>query len=821
MGDYTMGDASPAMPMRQSAGVPTPHPFGMPSEDSGSASSQAGRSSEKTSSFQQVVLQLEALQQRLVEAHAQELESLQQDLRTLRGEAGDAQAVHQGTQSSSPHQGTQSASQGTQSATLGRVPSGEDTEYHIRACVSQPAEWSNDQSATLRRVPSGEDTEYHTRACVSKPAERSNDLAPLRGNLGANFQPSSNHGGLDSSISHHVVGTRGSVLIKVQELSSHVEAVAHTLSLHKETKVSFNLHAAWGMDDDQMLVLKCEQLAAKRAKLERRLADTHTMDLAGDADSRWILHPSSRGKLLWDILLLAFLGYDLVTVPMQVYDLQAAALRVMDILVVLFWTFDTALTFFTGVYVDGVLEMQTSTIARQYVYSWFFFDFLVLVPEWVSILAVEVGEDIPDSMSMIRALRVRRFIRLLRFLKLLRIMKVKNVLDGLKTRIGTPSLLLGMSIGKLSLVTMMLVHDLACLWFFVGNAQGGWVYGIGLQERPFQEQYFQSFQWSLSRLHPSTMTQNMALNLWQEQALAVLAVVLAMTYSSVFISSITNLMLDMKRLRDKRNHKIAAFREYAARHGISTMLSIRLTRYLERDHDNKRQQQTEMELQQALPQELLKELFHEARSPILSAHSFFESLGEKHRRVERDLCLRAVSEVHFLAHDRIFSEGDSCSSMYFVSAGDLSYTVSAKGSERSVADVKQKESLARRWKYVRSDTGRKALEAGERIARGDWASEPVLWLTRWEHKGDLWANADGSFVTIRAEDFAKVVQNQKSALIDVTIYARCFVEELAASGQMLSDLALPDETQSTRSRSKQRFSFRRKATRSFLALGPW
>jgi len=617
---------------------------------------------------------------------------------------------------------------------------------------------------------------------------------------------------------------RGSVLVKVQELASQVEAVAQTLSRQTETKVALNLHAAWGMDDDQMLVLKCEQLATKRAKLgqtesERRRADTHSMDLAGDADSRWTLHPSSRGKLLWDILLLAFLCYDLVTVPMQVYDLQAdAALRVMDILVVLFWTLDAALTFFTGVYVDGVLEMQTSTIARQYVYSWFFFDFLVLVPEWVSILAVEVGEDMPDSMSLIRALRVRRFIRLVRLFKLLRIMKVKKVLDGLRTRIGTPSLLLGMSIGKLSLVTMMLVHYLACLWFLVGNAQGGWVYGIGLQERPFQEQYFQSFQWSLSRLHPSTMTQNMALNLWQEQALAVLAVVLAMTYSSVFISSITNLMLDMKRLRDKRNQKIAAFREYAARHGISTMLSIRLTRYLERDHDNKRQQQTEMELQQALPKELLKELFHEARSPILSAHSLFASLGERHRRVERDLCLRAVSEVHFLAHDRIFSEGDSCSSMYFVSAGDLSYTVSAKGSERLVDDVKQKEILARRSKYVRSVSNRKALEAGERIARGDWASEPVLWLTRWEHRGDLWANADGSFVTIRTEDFAKVVQNQKSALIDVTIYARCFVEEFATRGQMLSDLAPPDETQ--RTRSKQRFGLFRKATRSFLAVGP-
>ncbi|CAE8706472.1 unnamed protein product [Polarella glacialis] len=314
------------------------------------------------------------------------------------------------------------------------------------------------------------------------------------------------------------------------------------------------------------------------------------------------------------------------------------------------------------------------------------------------------------------------------------------------------------------------------------------------------------------------MLKNMEMNLWQEQSLAVLAVVLAMIYSSVFISSITNLMLDMKRFRDKRNQKITAFREYAARHGISATLSVRLTRYLEREHDNKMQEQTEMELQQALPEDLLKELFHEARSPILSAHGFFEYLCDKHRRVERDLCLRAVSEAHFMAHDRIFTEGDTCSSMYFVSTGDLSYMFSQRPDRQR--GLKHLAGPAKLWKYVRSASSLNALEAGVRIARGDWSSEPVLWLTRWEHKGGLWANSDGSFFVIRADDFAKVLQDQKSALIDATIYARGFLQNLVTQGELLSDLAKPEEnTQAT-----NRFGFRRMGTKLFRfdgAVGPW
>ncbi|CAE8713471.1 unnamed protein product, partial [Polarella glacialis] len=104
-------------------------------------------------------------------------------------------------------------------------------------------------------------------------------------------------------------------------------------------------------------------------------------------------------------------------------------------------------------------------------------------------------------------------------------------------------------------------------------------------------------------------------------------------------------------------------------------------------------------------------------------------------------------------------------------------------------------------------------EAGEKVTRRNWLSEPVLWCSRWEHKGDLCANSEGSFVIVKPEEFVKVIQNQKSALIDVTIYARCFVKELATRGEFLSDLADPEETLSA---AVNRFGFGRKNAKQFV-----
>ena len=87
--------------------------------------------------------------------------------------------------------------------------------------------------------------------------------------------------------------------------------------------------------------------------------------------------------------------------------------------------------------------------------------------------------------------------------------------------------------------------------------QDGWVYTRGLNGAPFHLQYLTSLEWALplghalgrwtvldevhrrtarSRIHPSAMQNNMALQTGPERALAIAASFLALGVSSLFIS---------------------------------------------------------------------------------------------------------------------------------------------------------------------------------------------------------------------------------------------------------------------------------------------
>eukprot|EP00442_Polarella_glacialis_P008144 CAMPEP_0115104092 /NCGR_PEP_ID=MMETSP0227-20121206/35059_1 /TAXON_ID=89957 /ORGANISM="Polarella glacialis, Strain CCMP 1383" /LENGTH=107 /DNA_ID=CAMNT_0002500843 /DNA_START=25 /DNA_END=344 /DNA_ORIENTATION=- len=93
LSDVSSGDESPRMKVKQAVRVHAPplHPFGMPDT--------LGDAPPSPTSFQKVVWQIESLQQRLVEVHVQELESLHQDLRTLRG---DTDSLHGACASTTP-----------------------------------------------------------------------------------------------------------------------------------------------------------------------------------------------------------------------------------------------------------------------------------------------------------------------------------------------------------------------------------------------------------------------------------------------------------------------------------------------------------------------------------------------------------------------------------------------------------------------------------------------------------------------------------------------------------------------------------------------
>ncbi|OLQ00507.1 hypothetical protein AK812_SmicGene16829 [Symbiodinium microadriaticum] len=84
-----------------------------------------------------------------------------------------------------------------------------------------------------------------------------------------------------------------------------------------------------------------------------------------------VVRPASKPRLIWDMLAIFVLLYDLVSVPLDAFRLQQT--------VTLYWLLDIFASFATAVYVNGKLYMRHW--AKAYCRSWFVFDVLVLVPD--------------------------------------------------------------------------------------------------------------------------------------------------------------------------------------------------------------------------------------------------------------------------------------------------------------------------------------------------------------------------------------------------------------------------------------------------------
>eukprot|EP00930_Biecheleria_cincta_P067223 TRINITY_DN5366_c1_g1_i1.p1 TRINITY_DN5366_c1_g1~~TRINITY_DN5366_c1_g1_i1.p1 ORF type:complete len:770 (-),score=122.39 TRINITY_DN5366_c1_g1_i1:76-2385(-) len=491
------------------------------------------------------------------------------------------------------------------------------------------------------------------------------------------------------------------------------------------------------------------------------------------------INPSSTGRLFWDLFALLILAYDMVIIPMQVFELpKSELLQAVDIVVAVYWTVDIPTTMLTAVYVHGRLEVRRAAIIKLYASSWMAFDIAVVTVDWISHLSL--NDSNAESVSLARALRSGRILRMLRILRLLRIMRLKRLLDDLKARVNSASVLFSINVAQLFLVTAFLTHALACTWYAIGDTENGWVHTEGLFHLSLEDTYLKSFQWSLSRLHPSTMQDNMRLQTNAERLWALAASFGALLFSSIFISTITNTMAKLQRIRKDRNMKMEAVSSYCASHGIKAHVAVKMKKHIDREEQRRRQMQSHELLQDALPPVMLKMLFHSSRSSVLSMHDFFRRIQQKYPGTEADLCFSALSEVCYLPGDVVFDVGNLSTCMYMVCWGNLAYHI-GKGNLRGTST----NQMASSWFLSFLDSPH--AQAGDEpisvrkttpVERMDWLSEPSLWVSVWHNAGHLQAISTCNLIAISANNLAKCLQQDRAALAEVIVYARFFVQEL-------------------------------------------
>jgi hypothetical protein len=478
-----------------------------------------------------------------------------------------------------------------------------------------------------------------------------------------------------------------------------------------------------------------------------------------------ILSPLGKVRLLWDLLSLLIVAYDIITLPLIAfaYDSMAIA-EYMRIVTMLFWTTDILISFFTGYQTeDGYLEMRWFKVAKHYVRTHFPFDALVSSVDWFLFFG-----DQGSLAAFARLGKSARLTRAMRLFRMARLMRLSRIMEGLKSHVMSTALFSLINIVRLIMQIMVLNHFFACGWYAIAGLDDisrSWAADLEQQNVPMTARYLVAYQWSLSQFTPSS-SEILPIDT-RERAYALLMVFVGLViYSSLLgnVTAIVNYARTDIFARLQHNQMLRAFFtekkvSYALSHTILVFLKdnsgSRKRRVLEQD----------VKLLPDLPRHLREELHYEIYAPVMKHHAFFGMVDHHQRLSLVHICHSACAEKPLRKGEEPFHCSQSGKSMLFASVGTLDY-------------------------FLGPGTGHHLFVNPVSIPEGAWITEAPLWI-QWEHRGLLSAHEQSICVEITSERLRKVVVRQRLALAAFRGYAVFVAKEItqaALAGEDIDDL---------------------------------
>mmetsp|Transcript_73462 Transcript_73462/g.175078 ORF Transcript_73462/g.175078 Transcript_73462/m.175078 type:complete len:826 (+) Transcript_73462:156-2633(+) len=522
----------------------------------------------------------------------------------------------------------------------------------------------------------------------------------------------------------------------------------------------------WGQEVDEEMV----RMQAAAMKLGRSRQTTYSRSTTGTRGtfaalvwSRYVFHPRDRLRLHWDLLGLMAIFYDVITLPLQAFELDEDLFSVvMQWVTLLFWTCDVPMSLRTGFYAKGEVVMETSAILVNYIKTWFLPDMVILIPDWV--LTVQGDSQTGRLTRVLRSSRAVRMIRLLRLVKLRRF--VRMIYDSIDSEYSFVIL----QLMQLLCSIMIMNHYTACGWYLIGRIaqdQGEavtWLEDTGrmpVADGTVPYKYTTALHWSLTQFTPASMDV-FATNLLERIYSIVILFFALVAFSSV-IGSITASMTSIRNIKSDEMRNFWMLRRYLRQQQISQATSDRVMKYMEHkvETSRKRVNPTKVSFLEQLSEHLRLDLINEMSAPLLEEHPFFRHINEEIHMIMYRLCSQALLVTQYAVGDDAFEAGEWANSMYFVKAGRFRYEITGS---------------------------RLSLEAGM------WVSEAVLW-TIWRHLGLFRATRPGELIAVNPDIFAEILRTHPKPWYFAQHYGEnfvAFINEVIDPGA-LSDVIFSEE----------------------------
>jgi len=477
----------------------------------------------------------------------------------------------------------------------------------------------------------------------------------------------------------------------------------------------------------------------------------------------YIMYPNSSGRTFFDAISVLVLLYDAVSIPVVLawgdpvnnpwWDAGTWA-------TVAFWSGDVILTFFTGFYANGDVELRWTKIVRHYLRTWFFIDLGINCCDWLSIIIDQFLAAAEKNSNL-------RFIKLLRVFKLARIVRILERFENIgQWFTSSDYFYMLMQVVKLFWFILWINHVLCCAWYTLGTQPGDtkvtWLdtplldngLEITFETTSVHYQYMTSLHWSMSQMTPGSMPIGPMNTM--ERAFNVFCLLFGLLFGTSLISQLSAKIVQFNLAKQEQTVRMVQLRRFLREWGIAGSLAIQIQRQIkDRMRDRKRLAMHEVLVLDKLSAGLKAEMSEKAFAHLFLQHCIFQIWDkmDPDKRVTQALCTRTLQVKYHSAGDEIFASETAGDSACFVISGVLLYT-------RQVISNEPAEGYTVK-KYL--------------VQANYWVSEAALWMSKdaghefypWIHKGTMLAHKHCELLEVPSEDLRSLLWRRHKFVYEI------------------------------------------------------
>ncbi|CAK0818019.1 unnamed protein product [Prorocentrum cordatum] len=447
---------------------------------------------------------------------------------------------------------------------------------------------------------------------------------------------------------------------------------------------------------------------------------------SGASPQALVMHPESPKRVVFDLLAMVVLQFDLLLVPYALaWDVRfEGPLLVVAWIVAGFWLLDLVLGLFTGFYRNGELEMRRKQIRRHYVRTTFLLNALPLVCD-VASLSLALG-GLEGSAGV------------LRMLDLVRVHRLWSISTGLVQRSLSDKWSMVMQGAQLVYAVVWMNHMLSCAWYAIAlwtpsDTGERWFDSLqtpGAEEGQFQKtnavyQYFTAFHFSIAQLFAGGLEGVSPLSTL-ERLFNIFTLLFGMLFVSSLVGALSTTMMQIKLRNEESAGRLRELRQFLSEQSISAETAVRVQKQVaERMSKKKRLTDKDVFALSLLSNSLRWTLRSEIFGPEMVGYPLFRLCQSIAPDLLSRMCGEAVDTKEMSLGDVLFEAGTFANSMFLLTAGTLKYKYTPP--EKHDPDPEELE-------VEEVEEEQEVMETVSSNFSPQWLCEIALW-TQWTHFG--------------------------------------------------------------------------------------